>query len=164
MRTIHPYLHLVGFILVLLTSGCTDTLGELPDFKLKKTDQSEVSVSKIIQDKPAMIVHFDADCKGCQDEAEAIVKNIGQFGDIRIVFASLQKFDKIDLFDRYFKLSQNKNIVVGQDYNNTIPTHFKTYTTPMIVLTDKTSTVRKVIVGEIEMWRLKKFINEIHEL
>lgn len=128
------------------------------------TDQSEILLREHLYGKPGMVVHFDADCKGCQDEAEAIVKNIGQFGDIRIVFASLQKFDKIDLFDRYFKLSQNKNIVVGQDYNSTIPTHFKTYTTPMIVLTDKASTVRKVIVGEIEMWRLKKFINEIHEL
>lgn len=164
MRTIHPYLHLVGFISVLLTAGCKDTDNEFPDVKLKMADQSEILLSDHLQGKPGMIIHFDADCKGCQDEAESIVKNINQFRDIRIVFASLQQFDKIDLFDRYFKLSQNKNIVVGQDYNSTIPTHFKTYTTPMIVLTDKTSTVRKVIVGEIEMWRLKKFINEIHAL
>ena len=164
MRTIYPYLHLVGFILVILTPGCKETENKFPDVKLRMTDQSEILLSDHLHGKPGMVVHFDADCKSCQDEADSIVTNIDKFGDIRIVFASLQQFDKIDLFDRYFKLSDHKNIVVGQDYNNTIPTHFKTYTTPMTVLTDENNEVRKVIVGEIEMWRLKKFINEIQEL
>ncbi|MGJ1285089.1 peroxiredoxin family protein [Sphingobacterium spiritivorum] len=161
MKALKPITHIVGFVLILLTSGCTDTLGELPDFKLKKSVQSEVSVSKIIQDKPAMIVHFDADCKGCQDEAEGIVKNLSRFGDINIVFASLQGFDKIDLFDEYFHLSEHKNIIVGQDYSNAIPTHFKTYTTPLIVLIDDNSHIRKVITGEIEMPELIQLLNEI---
>ncbi len=109
-----------------------------------------------------MIVHFDSDCKGCQDEAEAIVKNLNQFGDIRIVFSSIQEYAKIDLFDQYFNLSKYSNITIGQDYASTIPTHFQTYTTPLIALIDRNQHVRSVIVGEIEMWKLKKFINEIN--
>lgn len=108
-----------------------------------------------------MIVHFNSDCKGCQDEAEGIIKNLNQFGDIRIVFSSIQEYAKIDLFDKYFNLSKYSNITIGQDYTSTIPTHFQTYTTPLIALIDKNQQIRSVIVGEIEMWELKKFINEI---
>lgn len=159
----YPTIRTLFFSAILLIgmSSCTDTLGELPDFNIKKSDQTEVNIAKHLNGKPAMIVHFDADCKGCQDEAEGIVKNLNQFGDINIVFASLQDFDKINIFDQYFKLSEHKNILVGQDYASTIPTHFQTYTTPLIALIDRNQHVRSVIVGEIEMWELKKLINEI---
>ncbi|MBX2942698.1 MAG: redoxin domain-containing protein [Cyclobacteriaceae bacterium] len=161
MKAIKPILYLGSFVWILALHSCTDTLGELPDFKIKKNDQVVEDVNAFIKDKPAMIVHFDADCKGCQDEAEGIVKNLQKFGDIKIVFASLQGFDKIDLFDDYFRLSAHPNITVGQDYLNTIPNRFDTYTTPLIALIDENSHIRKVITGEIEMPELIQLLNEI---
>lgn len=160
----YPTIRNIFFSAILLIgmSSCTDTLGELPDFNIKKSDQTEVNITNHLNGKPAMLVHFDADCKGCQDEAAGIVKNLNQFGDINIVFASLQDFDKINIFDQYFKLSEHKNILVGQDYTNTIPTHFQTYTTPLIALIDRNQQVRKVITGEIEMPELIALLNEIN--
>lgn len=154
--------HLLACSLLLSLTGCTDTLGELPDFNIKKSDQTEVNITKHLNGKPAMLIHFDADCKGCQDEAKGIVKNLNQFGDINIVFASHQDFEKINIFDQYFKLSDHKNILVGQDYTNTIPTHFQTYTTPLIALIDRNQQVRKVITGEIDMPELIGLLNEIN--
>lgn len=159
----YPTIRTLFFISILLIGmpSCTDTLGEFPDFKIKNNDQTVENVNDFIKDKPAMIVHFDADCKGCQDEAEGIVKNLQKFGDVKIVFASLQDFEKIDLFDKYFQLSTHPNITVGQDYLNTIPNRFDTYTTPLIALIDENSHIRKVITGEIEMPELIQLLNEI---
>lgn len=162
MKKLMAHIHVIGIAGTILTTSCTATLGELPDFKIKKSDHTEVSVTQYIKGKPAMIIHFDADCKGCQDEAEAIVNNLDRIGGVQIVFTSLQGFDKIDLFDEYFKLSENKNIIVGQDYDSTIPTHFNTYTTPLIALVDDDRHVRKVILGQIEIGELTEFINEIN--
>lgn len=161
MKALHTILYIVGLVWIVTLHSCTDTLGELPDFKIKKNDQVVEDVNAFIKDKPAMIVHFDADCKGCQDEAEGIVKNLQKFGDIKIVFASLQGFDKIVLFDDYFQLSAHQNITVGQDYLNMIPNRFETYTTPLIALIDENSHIRKVITGEIEMPELIQLLNEI---
>jgi len=161
MKAIRLLQYLATLVWILFLQSCTDTLGELPDFKIRKNNQTVENVNAFIKDQPAMIVHFDADCKGCQDEAEGIVKNLQKFGDIKIVFASLQGFDKIDLFDDYFQLSTHPNITVGQDYQNTIPNRFETYTTPLIALIDENSHIRKVITGEIEMPELIQLLNEI---
>lgn len=161
MKIIKPILYLSGYLFILILVSCTDSLGELPDFNIKNNANTEQNVNAFIKGKPALIIHFDAYCKGCQDEAEGIVKNLEKLGDVKIVFASLQGFDKIDLFDDYFKLSEHPNITVGQDYANVIPTRFETYTTPLIALVDADSQIRKVIKGEIKIPELLRFINQI---
>lgn len=161
MKTVLPLrismiLLAVGFLV-----SCKTDLGELPEFNIRKSDGSEVNVQAYIKGQSSLVIHFDSDCLGCQQEAKAISDHLDEFGDIKIVFLSVQDFDKIKVFDKYFKLSEKSNIVVGQDYTNTITTHFKMPTTPLIALVDRGGDVRKVITGEIGIAELKSLINEI---
>lgn len=112
--------------------------------------------------KTSLLIHFDADCKGCQDEAQMIVDHLDELGDVKIAFASVQERDKINLFDKYFHLSEHPNIIVGQDQTESIPVHFKTFATPLIALIDKQGRVRKVITGEPQKDELIELINEIN--
>lgn len=154
---------ILGYMLVLalLAKSCTATLGELPDFSIRQVDSTDVNVSQFINGKTSLLIHFDANCKSCQEDAKAIVEHLDEMGDIKIVFMSLQDLELIDLFDWHFKLSQQPNIIIGQDYGNALPSHLGIYTTPMIALADKNRHVRKVITGQIEMPELMGYINEI---
>lgn len=148
------------FLLSSLTS-CKNDLGEMPELNLTQTDHSETKVSDYINGKTSLIIHFDADCKTCQEEAQEIVDNIDKLNDVKIVFVSTQTFDKIALFDEYFKLSEQPNIIVGKDDNDVMQSHFKLYSTPLIALIDKDRDVRKVISSQIKAPELIELINEI---
>lgn len=149
-------------IVMLTAQSCTTTLGDLPDFRIVKSDSKEISLPKYMRGKTLLLIHFDVDCKGCQDEAQMIVDHLDELGDVNIAFASIQEPERIDLFDEYFHLSEHPNIIVGQDKTESIPTHFKTYSTPLIALIDKQGRVRKVIAGEPEKDELVELINEIN--
>lgn len=158
----NPYtILLCALVSVLLTTRCTSTLGELPDFAIRQVDSTDINVSQFINGKTSLLIHFDANCKSCQDEAKAIVEHLDELGDVRVVFLSLQDLDLIDLFDWHFKLSEQHNIIIGQDYAHGLPGHLGIYTTPMTALIDKKKHIRKVITGEIEMPELVHYIDEI---
>lgn len=161
MNTALSFRTLMFLLIVGCLVSCKTDLGELPAFNIRKSDGTEVKVKTYIKGKTSLIIHFDADCEGCQHEAQAIIDHLDELGDVKIVFLSVQDFDQIDVFDKYFKLSEKPNIVVGQDYTKTIPTHFKMPTTPLIALVDSDGDVRKIITGEIGIAELKSLINEI---
>lgn len=149
------------FLLMSCLISCKTDLGEIPEFNIRKSNQTEVNISTFINGKTSLVIRFDADCRSCQDGAQGIMDHLDELGDVGIVFVSEQDFEKIDLFDDYFKLSEQPNIIVGQDLASTVATHFNLYSTPLIALVDKKRHVRKVISGEIAMPELIILINEI---
>lgn len=156
-----PYIMMICAFAAVLTTRCSSVSSELPDFAIRQVDSTDVNVSQFINGKTSLLIHFDANCKSCQDEARAIVGHLDELGDVRIVFMSVQDFDLIDLFDRHFKLSEQPNIIVGQDHSYKLLNHVGVYTTPMLTLADKKRKIRKVISGEIGMDELMGYIQEI---
>lgn len=152
----------ISLVLTVFIINCQKESEKLPEFRVRKTDQTVINVSEYTKGKTSLVIHFNADCKTCQDEAQMIVDHLDKLGDVRIIFVSAQDCDKIELFDDYFNLSEHENIMVGQDYKDAMQSHFKIYTTPLIALSDKRGNLRKVMVGEVGPGKLLEFINEIN--
>lgn len=141
--------------------GCTQyAKNTLPDFPLRLTNGKVLNLSDRLGDGAALVIHFDADCGACQKEAQKIVDNITAFNEVSIVFVSEQDTGKINVFDKYFGLTNHTNISVAQDTGNRVAKHFQDYTTPLTAVLNKRREVHAVITGEAEVEEILKFIHE----
>lgn len=155
----------ITLLLYLLTTllSCTgDPLAKMPDFKMVLPDNGGIVFTETLPGTgPVMFVHFDPDCKGCQEEAALIKEKIDDFSKTRIYFLSLTNWDDIRYFRDYFKLNEHDNVFFGRDTDTTLARHFKTATTPLIALYDKNKNLRAVIEGSSDLKKLMTTIKEI---
>jgi hypothetical protein len=121
--------------LVKLCACKTDPLASMPSFSYRMADSVSIAYSKDIpDDKPIVLIHFEADCTDCQRTTDSLLQNMEQLKNTRFYFLSTERFSQVTLFRKYYKLDQYSNITVGQDFAHFLPTHFKTPVTPYIAL------------------------------
>lgn len=149
------------FIAISLFPACNySSITRLPDFRISLADGRQIPVSEKIEGKSAILIHFDPDCSGCQQEASMIARHHAEFKDVPIIFMSEHDTSKIRLFDEVFGLSRHPNITVARDTANSLAVHFQDYTTPLLVITNKEREVHAVITGEAELPDLLKYLHE----
>src|SRR5690606_26678881 len=132
-----------------LLAGCaTDPQEILPDFRIMLPDGGRILHTKnIVGEGPVMLIHFDSDCRECQEEAEALKAQRKALSHVEMYYLSVQEFEDILLFQDYFDLGEYANIHFGRDVDTTMAKHFKTPTTPLIALYDQHRQLRAVFEG-----------------
>lgn len=106
----------------------------LPSISLVQLDETSISVSDFVQDKPLLIIYFNSDCPYCEQSFRLLHEHIGQLKEYSIVAISNESLTKIYSFRIEMELEQYSEIEFLQDVNNefhdfylikTIPTYLQ---------------------------------------
>lgn len=151
------------FILCCLVTGCNnDPMSRMPNFPMLLPDNGGLLYTdNLSRDSSIMFVHFDPDCKGCQEEAALIKEKKEVFKNVRIYFLSVKEWKDIRFFREYFKLGEHSNIRFGRDIDTALVRHFKTPITPLIALYNRSRELKAVIEGNSDLSKLMDTIEEI---
>lgn len=133
----------------------------IPNLNLLLVDSTtHLQTDEIADGKPFIILGFGPWCKHCQALTVDIKKHIGEFKDARIYYVTGDKFANMQVFYKYYKLSQCPNIVMGQDSTNSLFRYFHKNTTPLIAIYDAKRRLKRLIPGEIKAADLAKSLND----
>ena len=119
-------------------SGDIDTIPpykkdpNVPPFQILQADSSWYGKNDLPENKPVLIVYFNPECGHCQLIAKEFGKEIDQFRDLEMVWASYQKPAEIDSFAHEYKLSGFPNVHFGRDTRYYIPVFYKIRFTPFM--------------------------------
>lgn len=150
------------FIAISLFPACNySSTTRLPDFRISLADGRQIPVSERIGDKNVMLIHFDSDCSGCQDEARTVIRHIEKLQDVHIIFLSVQDSASINYFGYYFKFHDYPNITIGRDIDTAMARHFHSPVTPLTALYDRNHNLRAVFEGGVDTNKFWITLNEI---
>ena len=105
-----------------------------------------------------MLVYFSPDCEHCQQETRDILKNITAFGDTQIYFITDDPMDRMNVFEKYYKLVDYPNITVGRDYNFEMIKNYNVSGTPNIFVFDRYKQRQITIKGP---WAIDSLIDRM---
>ena len=135
---------------------------ELPDFNILLIDSSTIlNTSKIPRGKPIVLMFFSPDCEHCQAETETLLKNMDLLKNVRVYMATIDPFDRLKVFNEYYKLYNYPNITLGRDYKFFMPIHYKINDAPYIAIYNKKKQLDTIFSGET---KLNEIIEELNKL
>lgn len=143
-------------IILLCLFGCKqDPLSRLPQFSFRLYDSITLINSKSFPEgRPIVLFHFESDCRECQQTTDSLLQNMQRLKNVQFYLLSVENFANVNLFRNYYHLDRYKNLTVGQDYDQFMRKHFKSYSIPFIALYNSD----KKLVG---MYKGKPVIKEL---
>lgn len=161
MRTTNT---IIACFILLLGSCRTDKRAVLPEFSILLSDSvTTFNTASIPSGNPIILIQFSADCKECQEETEQILANMNSFDNARFYFITYEKFDRLRVFNKHYKLQNYNNIVAGQDYEAFMAKHFNTRTTPFLAIYDDERKLKAVFEGKAEIDKLINVVKETNK-
>jgi len=153
----------IALFIITTASGCFfKKKPEFPSFNFLMKDSSTVFNTKNIpDDKPFVMIYFSPDCKECQKETRNILDHMQSLKDVNFYFLTNDSFDRLKVFDDYYKIYNYKNIVLGWDDQFGYIKYFHPTGTPYSILFDTNKRAQAVFVGEMQPNQLLKKINSL---
>jgi thiol-disulfide isomerase/thioredoxin len=147
-------------------TGCSMIAGpdanSMPDFDLQLPDSTTILNSRNIPEgKPILLIFYSIDCEHCRAETEDLLKNIDSLKNIRIYFATCDRFERMKLFNKHFKIYQYPNITVGKDINFKLVPYYGIKNTPAIILYSSNKQLKVAYGSEVRFSRLIKEIKKL---
>jgi len=149
------------FICLWCMSSCIDR-GDMPSFAIRLRDSTTILTSdKIPTGQPVMLIFFDPDCEHCQKETEELLNNINVLRNVQIYFITVEAFDRMKVFHKYYHLANYPNIIVGRDFNFELLKKNDLPTTPCTLLYNKHKKLKAIWKG---YFPIKKIVEEVNNL
>lgn len=157
------YLYAATLLWLLTCYACkTDPLATLPAFSFRLYDSlTIVNSNSFPTDSPIVLFHFESDCRDCQQTTDSLLHNIQAIKNVKFYMLSMEGFDNVNLFRKYYHLDKYSNIIVGQDYYNFFHKHFHAYSTPFLALYNSNKRLAGIYDGKPAV---KDLIHAIQEL
>jgi thiol-disulfide isomerase/thioredoxin len=134
----------------------------MPTFNLLLSDSTTVINSdNFPKGQPTVLIFFSPDCEHCQQETEALLKQIDGVKDTRFYFVTIDSIAQMKVFKDYYKLSQYPNITVGKDYSYSFLRFYRIKHTPTIIIYDKSKHQKMYFDG---MYPIDTIIQAIKKL
>lgn len=112
--------------------------GDIPPFKLMRTNGAFFKAAELPKGKPVMLVYFAPDCNHCHTLLNDIFKNFKAFNHLTVVLATFKPVDELRIFERQYNTAAYKNIITGTEGTTFfLRYHYNIPTTPYTVLFDK---------------------------
>jgi thioredoxin-related protein len=132
----------------------------VPPFTLLETDSvSLFTKADLKKNKPVLIIVFSPDCEHCQHETEEIIKHMDDFKKVQIVMATMMPFTTMKNFYVRYKLANYKNIKVGKDLQNMLPSFYMAHSLPYLAMYDKKGELLTTFEGTMKIENLIKVFN-----
>jgi len=128
----------------------------LPSFDLLLLDSStHLSLNKIADRKPIVLLYFSSDCPYCRAQINDIVEHIRSFKDINFYFLGANSLSRIkDYASRYY-LNKLSNVTVGLDYTNKFKSYFNVKSIPYLAIYNGNKKLKQVLLGKSDIESLK---------
>lgn len=152
---------LLIWIMLLLQSCARDPLATMPSFNLLLPDSSILNTTDLPAGNPYLFIHFDASCKGCQEETDSLLIYMDELKDVKLYFLTIESLKSVRLFRDYYKMQRYPNITLGLDCEMAFSKHFHNATTPFMAIYDRNKELRGVFEGQAKMDKLLTTLNEI---
>lgn len=124
----------------------------VPPFKLLEVDSSSYFAKKDLKkNEPVLIMLFNPDCDHCKHETEEIIKNIDQLKDVQIVMATMMPFDMMKSFYEKYDLQRFENIIVGEDFQYTLPSFYQIHFMPYLAMYNKRGNLLSTFEGSMKI-------------
>jgi hypothetical protein len=81
--------------------------------------------------------------------------------EVNFYFLTIDPFDRLKVFNDYYKIYKYPNIILGRDYEFFFPDHFKGAAPPYLVVYDDRRKERAVFSGQTEATKIIAFINQL---
>ncbi|HEV8286688.1 MAG TPA: thioredoxin family protein [Chitinophagaceae bacterium] len=124
----------------------------LPPFKLLKIDSSSYFTKyDLKKNKPVVIILFNPDCEYCKHETEEIIKNMDQLKNVQIIMTTVMSFDMMKSFAEKYELQKFENIIVGRDFQYTLPSFYQIHFMPYLAMYDKKGNLLTTFEGAMKI-------------
>jgi thiol-disulfide isomerase/thioredoxin len=135
---------------------------ELPSFNFLMIDSSTIyNTSQIPKGKPFVLVYFSPDCDACQEETEDLLKSMNVLKNTSFYFLTDDPFSRLLIFNKYYKIYNYSNIILGNDYEHSFQKHFRPGGTPYVVLYNGKKRLRAVYSGGVEAEKLVEMLRSL---
>jgi hypothetical protein len=120
---------------------------EFPPVKLLLPDSTNYFIKDDLKKKSkSLLILFSPDCEHCRHETEELLNNIEQFQKVQIIMATFLPFEKMRSFYTEYGLVKYDNIIVGQDFQNFLPSFFMIHNLPFHAFYNK----KKALISAFE--------------
>jgi thiol-disulfide isomerase/thioredoxin len=110
----------------------------IPPFNLLKVDSSGyLTKEDVKKNRPTMVMFFSPECEHCKHQTEDLLASMDQFKDVEIVMATIQPFNEMKEFYKYYRISDHPNIKMGRDEKDILPGFYQIHNLPYLALYDK---------------------------
>ncbi|MHA4811792.1 TlpA family protein disulfide reductase [Flavitalea flava] len=134
----------------------------LPSFNLLLVDSvTKFNTTSIPEGKPFAILYFSPDCEHCQEVTEGILKKIDSLKNVHFYFITNDPFDRLQVYNKMYKLYLFPNITLARDYNFFILRNFKEATIPYLVIYDKNKRIRATFSGGASGSQIIDYIKQL---
>jgi thiol-disulfide isomerase/thioredoxin len=152
------------FCIILLAASCNPVNKEhmLPSFDILLIDSvTHLNTSAIKRGSPIILVYFSPDCVHCQEETESLLKNMDSLKNVRFYFVTNDPFERLQVFNGFYKIYKYPNIILGRDYNFFLLKYLKPAIPPFTVIYDGSKRVRVLLKGEAKASEIIKFVDKL---
>jgi len=112
------------------------------------------------QNKPVLFILFSPDCSHCQHETEELYARKDDLKNIQVVMITLSPLWQMNEFVRRYGLKEVKNIVVGKDIYNILPSFYAIRNLPFHALYNKKGVLISTYEGSIKIENLLKTLKQ----
>ncbi len=138
---------------------------DIPAFNLLLADSSTLlNTGSIPSGKPIVMLYFSPDCEHCQAETEGLLKYMDALKDVRFYFVTTDPFDRLKVFNEYFRMDRHPNITLGRDYAFFMPKYFEINQPPYMLIYNKYKKLEIIFDGEVKVNEIIAEINKISTL
>ena len=124
----------------------------VPAFRLLEIDSvSLFTKDKLKKNKPVLVMVFNPECEHCKRETEEIIKHIDELKKVQIVMAAMSQYPAMKEFYSQYKLSEIKNIKVGQDFQYLLPTFYRIRSLPFLAMYNKKGNLLTTFEGTMKI-------------
>ena len=144
-------------------SGCkSDPMARMPEFDFRMSDSTTImNTRNIPDDSPVVMIHFEADCSDCQKTTDSLIQRMDSYKNIRFYFLTMEPFNKVTMFRKYYHLDRYSNVTIGQDYNQIGYSFYKMRGTPLIALYNRNKNLVGIFQGKPVMAKLIQAIKDL---
>jgi thiol-disulfide isomerase/thioredoxin len=130
----------------------------IPPFKILLADSTTFSKKDLPRKKFIVITYFNPECGHCQDEAEALSKNMAKFKKAFFVMAAYKDMDLIKEFGKRYGLDKFSNVRIGRDTQYFLPAFYAVQSTPFTAVYDKKGKFLRAFANGFTMEELEKLV------
>jgi thiol-disulfide isomerase/thioredoxin len=153
------------FLAVCLYAACKspkDAGEPLPSFDILLADSStHVNTAQVEAGRPIVLMYFSPDCEHCQKETKDILQHMNALHEARFLFVTIDAFDRLQVFNKYYQLSKYPNVMLGRDEQFFLLRHFRGIAPPYLVLYDRNKKQRASYQGDIAVDSLISVVNNL---
>jgi thioredoxin-related protein len=87
----------------------------IPEFKVKLTNGTTLSSTKVSAKKPLLIIYFAPDCEHCRKLMDQLVPQMDAFKNTEILMVTFESLNDVAWFENHYHTKNYSNMKVGME-------------------------------------------------